>query len=149
MTSESFLAEVGSYNAVTIDPYQGAYGLSLFMSNIDNKEEIRRYLQDCNQYCEVFRNIEDMSKALQIDIMIYSGLKKLFPDKEDRDKWKEDIQLVSKTIIAVLESLFDQDKVRTIDRIDIEKSIAILIELRHIAEEKLPRPEEEVFYSFA
>ena len=149
MTSESFLAEVGSYNAVTIDPYQGAWGLSLFMNNPDNKDEIRRYLQDCNQYCEVFINIEDMNKALQIDIMIYTGLMKLFPKKEERDKWKEDIQLVSKTIIAVLTALLDQDSMEEIDIKDIEKSVQILIELRNIAEGKLLRPEEEVFYSFA
>jgi len=147
MTSESFLADVGSYNAVTIDPYQGACGLSLFINNLDTKEEIRRYLQDCKQYCEVFRNIEDMNKALQIDIMIYTGLMKLFPNKEERDKWKEDIQLVSKTIITVLDAL--SDKMKKIDKRDIEKSIKILIELRNIAEEKLHMPEEEVFYSYA
>ena len=78
MTSESYLAEVGSYNAVTIDPYQGACGLSLFRSKIDSKEEIRRYLEDCKKYIDVFQNIEDMNRALQIDVMIYSGLMKLF-----------------------------------------------------------------------
>ena len=71
MASVDVLLEVGPYNAVTIDPYQGVCGLSLFKNNIENPHEIRRYLSDCNQFCEVFKNIEDVNKAIDIDIVIY------------------------------------------------------------------------------
>ncbi len=149
MASETNLAEVGSYNAVTIDPFQGACGLSLFKVRREEKDEIERYLEDCNRYCEVFQNIEDMRKAIRIDIMVYTGLIKLFPTKKERDKWKDDIKLVSETIAGVLDVLVNKKGFKEVKLEDIEKSIEILIRLREVAEEKLHRPEEEIFYDFA
>lgn len=148
MSSTKILLDMGTYNATTIDPYQGVCGLSLFKNQVDNTVEIQRYLNDCKNFCDVFRNIDDENKAISIDIILYSGIKKLFPNSAERNEWIEKINFVSNTINHVLYCLEHQEKRDGSERENIERSIEILIEMRRLAETRLHKPEEKIFYRF-
>ena len=147
MTSVSYLAEAGSYNAVTIEPFQGVCGLNLFLNKKDDYD-VKKNLENCLHFCRVFDNIENQDEALKLDVMIYFGLKKLFDDaeEEDRTQWKIRIDFVSKTITLVLASIDNPEKKKDIKLPDLRKSINILLELRNLAERTLSKPDEKVFY---
>ena len=145
MKSQSILADVGPYYAVTIDPFQGVFGLSLYKNKMDDKKEIEKYLKYAKRYCEVFIDINNPEKAINIDASTYDGLAKVFRKPEEREKWIENIKLVLKTINQILLS-FDDKKVK-VSTEDIENSIKILTDLEHLAQERMAKPESEIFYA--
>ena len=137
MSIQKIFSKIHTYNSMTILPFEGIKGFSLYLNNKEEvcKELLKKHLEICKNFCEVFLlTFDNPEEAIMKDVFIYNGVKLIWGSNNDSErKIYEEIKKVSDTIKNILES-------RPPDKEIVEECTKILYNLISESEKKLEKP---------
>lgn len=138
MSIQRALAGLEMYSSMTILPFEGVKGLSLYLKQkVGTRERIFRNLGHCKEFCDVARiSFSNPEKAILENVSVYRGMQEVYKNEKIREGLAEKITEITDVINVILQG--DNPS-----RDKVEESIQILNEITKESEKRLDRSDYE------